>query len=227
MKKLTKLLKIAMVPILILTVFVSLSVGILREVKKVDETSYSYHEYTLEGQTYSFRKYESKVCYVEGTVEVECQVDDNRLSVEVNEVKIDAIMAEDKSTISIPVIDPEADIEAEPTYLTFTKNTDPVVVTEQKVTIYSDYIVNFLGLNKFEELVGRHYFISIFCIYSGISFTTLIYLIRSFIKQKKDNKDKRVKKSKKPSKKIEGSLKVSIPEAIDVNSGHNTRGIKF
>lgn len=221
MKKLIKLLKVALVPILVLTLLVSLSVGILREVKKVDETSYSYCEYTLEGQTYSFREYGSVVCYVDDTVEVECQVDGSSLSVEVNEVKIDAIMAEDRSTISIPVVDPEADIEAEPTYLTFTKNTDPVVVTEQKVTVYSDYVVNFLGLNKLEELIGKHYFNSIFCIYSGISFTALIHLIHSFTKIKKG------KKSKKPSRKPEGSLKVPVPEAIDVNRGNSTRGIKF
>ena len=219
MKKPVKLLKIALVPLLVIVLFVSLTAGLSRKIEKVEETSYSYFEYSLEGKDYGFRKYDSKVCYIDEDGEIDCQVDGNNLSVVVNEVKIDAIAAEDFSTISIPVVDPEADIEAEPIYLIFTKGEEPVVVLSQEVTVYSDYVVNFLGLDKFEDLVGEHYFNSISCSLAGTSFTTLLYLILKTIKNKK--------KSVKKGKPTESSLKARIPTTSAVNPTQGNHSLKF
>ena len=176
-------------------------------------------EYSLEGQDCGFRKYDSRICYVDLNGEIDCQVEGSDISVIVNEVKIDAIAADDFSTINILVVDPEADIEAEPTYLIFIRGEEPVIVLDRKVTVYSDYVVNFLGLDKFEDAVGEHYFNSIFCSLAGISFTTLAYLVLKTLKNKQ--------KSRKKKKPVEGSLKAKIPATADVNPTQGNHNLKF
>jgi hypothetical protein len=219
MKKPIKLLKITLVPILILVFLVSLTAGLFRKIEKVEETSYSYFEYVLEGQNFGFRKYDSKVCYVDENGETDCLVDGSNISVTVDGVKIDAIAADDLSTISILVVDPEAGTEAEPTYLIFTKGEEPIVVFNQKVTVYSDYVVNLLGLDKFEDEVGEHYFNSIFCSLAGTSFTTLAYLVLKTLKNRK-----KIGKKQKP---VESSLKSKIPTTTSVNPTQGNHNLKF
>lgn len=213
MKKTIKLTKVAFVILLIAVMLISLTVGLLREIKKVEELSYSYVEYSAEGQVYGFRKYDSKLCYVDENGEIECQVVEKAVSVTVNDSLVEAIISEDELTLVVSSQDPEI------LPITFTRGEEPVTIVETKVTVYSDSIINFLGLNKFEDLIGRHYFNSIFCSLSGSSFVTLICLFR---KSRKTNK-----KLKKKAKSIENSLKPGIPKTTPVNPTQGDHKLKF
>ena len=249
MKLVRKILKPILVLVLVVVFLLSLLVGPLRLIGNTKETSYSYFTYSVEGFPYTFREYKDKICLVKDNKEFECQIEGNQISVTIENVKIDAVKAEDGLSIDIvsmeeivvsgpelmaarqssdlslfsvtqdepsvtegeevtpegseedvPNETPEVggeEVPSEPTdpgdgkglepetptvEATLARSEEAVIVINTESIVFSDYIMKPLGLDRFEEIIGKHYFTAIFSSLSGSLFATLVYL---FIKKGK------------------------------------------
>lgn len=191
--------------VLFVVLITSLGLGVLRELEVPVKTDVEYFEYSAEGYDGGYRVYGDRYFLISGEDEIECQLEGNQLSTVVNEVKIDAILAEDLSNIEIVVDKGEGVTEQ----LILAKGTEVKTVNRGAKIIPSDYICNFLQLAGFEELIGEHYFNSIFCSISGGIITLFLTIIL-----KKRDKPVRAKKDEKPN-----SLKsvTPVPVSIKIN----------
>ena len=98
------------------------------------------------------------------------------------------------------------------------------VLREVKIdsVLFSDYVVNFLALDKLEALLGDHYFNSIFCSMSGSLLTTLIYIIVKGIKSSRGQK-----KAKRAARNRDESIITKIPPVSKSNPTQGGHNLKF
>ena len=218
MKKKVKLFKYIFTPILLVIMLLSLTVGVLREVKYTKEVKNIYFEYTCEGSDYLWKESEGKLYLITMSGEFECSVEEGVISVEVDGAKIEAIAAEDGSVIKLPVDEGSVPPGAEITYYDFIKSGKEVI--SEKEIVPSNYVMEALGLDQLEEAMGKHYFNSIFCSLSSTSFTLLLLIA---IKRNKRIKNKKKKVSELNSE----SVKVKIPQPSNQNPTQGQHNLKF